>query len=218
MKIIIFDLDDTLIDENKYVRSGFEHVAKKINQKFQKKIIEKELNKIFRKFGRGRVFDIFFNNLNKKNIINQYINFYRSHYPNIKLKIEAKNILDKLKKKKFRIYLLTDGHKLAQRQKIKKLNLKKYFKNIYVTHEYGKKNMKPSLYCFKKIKKIENVKWSQIIYIGDNPKKDFINLNSVGAITIRVLTGPFKNLKVHNKFDAKYKIKNLKDLNFSLFT
>ena len=78
--------------------------------------------------------------------------------------------------------------------------------------------MKPSLYCFEKIKKIEKVKWSQIVYVGDNPKKDFINLNSMGAMTIRVLTGPFKNLKVQNRFDANYKIKNLKDINLRLFT
>jgi FMN phosphatase YigB (HAD superfamily) len=37
MKIIIFDLDDTLIDEQKYVQSGLEHVSKQINQEFQKK-------------------------------------------------------------------------------------------------------------------------------------------------------------------------------------
>jgi putative hydrolase of the HAD superfamily len=218
MKIIIFDLDDTLIVEKKYVQSGFEFVSKKINQEFQKKNVEEKLNKILHKFGRGKVFNIFFNNLTKKKYINQYVKLYRGHYPNIKLKVEAKNLLEKLKKKNFPIYLLTDGDKLAQRQKIKKLNLKKYFKRIYVTHEYGIRNMKPSLYCFEKIKKIEKVKWSQIVYVGDNPKKDFVNLNSVGATTIRVLTGPFKNLKVKNKFDANYKIKNLKDINLKLFT
>tara|TARA_B110000027_G_C16121157_1_gene303062 strand:- start:3904 stop:4560 length:657 start_codon:yes stop_codon:yes gene_type:complete len=217
MKVIIFDLDDTLIDEKKYVQSGFDFVSREIHHEFKKKKIEEKLIKIFLKFGRGKVFDIFFDNLTNKKNINKYIKLYRSHYPNIKLKEEAKNLLKKLKKKNFSIYLLTDGNKLAQRQKINKLNLKKYFKGIFVTHEHGIKNMKPSLYCFRKIKKIENVKWSQIIYIGDNPKKDFVNLNSIGATTIRVLTGPFKNLKVKNKLDAVHKIKNLKDLNLKLF-
>ena len=58
---------------------------------------------IFHKFGRGKVFNIFFNNLTKKDIINQYVKLYRGHYPNIKLKVEAKNLLDKLRKKNFSI-------------------------------------------------------------------------------------------------------------------
>ena len=77
--------------------------------------------------------------------------------------------------------------------------------------------MKPDLYCFRLIKKKEKVKWSEIVYIGDNPNKDFVKLNSVGAITVRVLTGPFKNLKVNKNFDAKYKIKSLSDLELTKF-
>ena len=42
MKIIIFDLDDTLIAEKKYVQSGFKFVSKKINKEFQKKKIKKK--------------------------------------------------------------------------------------------------------------------------------------------------------------------------------
>ena len=77
--------------------------------------------------------------------------------------------------------------------------------------------MKPNLHCFKIIKKKEKVKWSEIIYVGDNPNKDFINLNSVGAVTIRVLTGPFKKMITNKKFDAKYKVNNLSKIDLNLF-
>ena len=60
MKVIIFDLDDTLIDEKKYVQSGFDFVSREIHNEFKKKKIEEKLTKIFLKFGRGKVFDIFF--------------------------------------------------------------------------------------------------------------------------------------------------------------
>ena len=36
MKILIFDLDDTLIDDRKYVASGLRAVANQISQDFQK--------------------------------------------------------------------------------------------------------------------------------------------------------------------------------------
>ena len=217
MKILIFDLDDTLIDEQKYAQSGFNYVANKISKEFSKTNIKKNFNKILFKNGRGNIFDIFFQSYNKKKKIQKFVKLYRNHQPNISLKVEAKELLKKLKRLKFSTYLVTDGHKLAQRRKINKLQLNKYFKKIYITHEYGYKKMKPNLYCFRLIKKKEKVKWSEIVYIGDNPNKDFVKLNSVGANTIRVLTGPYKNLKVNKNFDAKYKIKNLSSLKLKKF-
>ena len=217
MKILIFDLDDTLIDEQKYVQSGFNYVANKISKEFSKTNIKKNFNKILFKNGRENIFDIFFQSYSKKKMIQKFVKLYRNHRPNISLKVEAKELLKKLKRLKFSTYLVTDGHKLAQLRKINKLQLNKYFKKIYITHEYGHKKMKPNLYCFRLIKKKEKVKWSEIVYIGDNPNKDFVKLNSVGANTIRVLTGPYKNLKVNKNFDAKYKIKNLSSLKLKKF-
>jgi len=217
MKIIVFDLDDTLIQEEEYAKSGFKFIANKINKEFSIKLINAELNKINKKNGRGKIFNIFFETFTKKKNIEKYIKLYRQHYPNIKLKPEAKKLLTLLKKKNYSTYLLTDGHRIAQRQKIQKLKLGRFFKKIFVTHEFGVNKMKPNLHCFKIIKKKEKVKWSEIIYVGDNPNKDFINLNSVGAVTIRVLTGPFKKMITNKKFDAKYKVNNLSKIDLNLF-
>jgi putative hydrolase of the HAD superfamily len=214
MKIIIFDLDDTLIDEIKYVKSGFRHVSKKISNIFNSKKVEWHLNKVFRFYGRGKVFDNFFKEFLKPKQIDYLIKCYRQHVPDIKLKREARILLNKLQKKNISMYLVTDGDKVAQKKKIIKLSLNKYFKKIFITHEYGARNMKPSLYCFKKIKLLENISWKELVYIADNPRKDFINLNLVGAKTIRVLTGPYKHMKVPKNYDAQYKINSLK--NFKL--
>ena len=213
MKILIFDLDDTLVDDHKYVESGLRAVANQVSIDFSKIKVLKIFNQILKVNGRGKIFNIFFESFLSKKNLNKYIKLYRSHYPNRFLKPEAKKLLINLKKKGYNLYLVTDGHKLSQNQKIKRLKLSEYFKKTYVTHNYGADKMKPSLFIFKKIKKDEKVEWSDIVYIGDNPKKDFVNLNSVGAITIRILTGPYKNLKVNKKFDAKFKIKSLKNFN-----
>ena len=43
-----------------------------------------------------------------------------------------------------------------------------------------------------------------MIYIGDNPNKDFLNLNKVKSTTIRIKRGIFKNKKVKKLHDAKF--------------
>ena len=47
------------------------------------------------------------------------------------------------------------------------------------------------------------------MYIGDNPKKDFLNCNKKRILTVRLMKGEFKDLRVSKQYDAKYKIKNL---------
>ena len=54
-----------------------------------------------------------------------------------------------------------------------------------------------------------NTKMSDLVYIGDNPKKDFI-IKKNGIITIRLLRGIYKNIKLEKNKEANYNIKNMK--------
>ena len=100
--------------------------------------------------------------------------------------------------------------------KILRQKQEEYFKKIFITHRYGIKNSKPSLYCFEKIKRLEQSNWDDLVYIGDNPNKDFISLNKVNAKTIRVLKGNYSDIIVTKKFEARKSITSLKQLNSSL--
>ena len=213
--IIIFDLDDTLYNEIEFVKSGFKSVAYYLSKKTQysQNFIYLELLKIMNKNGRGQVFNIFVKQFNLKSYyINKCISNYRLHKPKIQIAYKVKKILYNLRKLNYPLYIVTDGNKIVQNNKIVSLGLKKYIKKIYITHRYGKIYAKPSTYCFKLIKKIEKVKWNQMIYIGDNPKKDFINLKPLGMRTIRILQGDYNKKKVSKKFDAEFKIFSLIDL------
>ena len=53
-----------------------------------------------------------------------------------------------------------------------------------------------------------------ISYFGDNEKKDFINLNKVGAKTILVKKWRKNKQKVLESYRAKYKIESLNNLKF----
>jgi len=212
--ILIFDLDDTLYPELDFVKSGFSEVAKLLKEKHGFSYI-KTLNSlldILSLSGRGRVFDTFLTqeNIYSKELVAKCISRYRSHTPKIRLYPEAEKFL---KHSKYSLYLVTDGNKLVQKNKIQALGITKYFKKIFITHNYGINSAKPSLYCFEKIRKLENCNWSYLLYVGDNPAKDFVGLNKKGAATVRLLMGSHKTVKVPMGFDAKIKFSSWVSLN-----
>ena len=59
------------------------------------------------------------------------------------------------------------------------------------------------------IKSLEKCEWNEMIYIGDDPSKDFLNIKPLGVHTVRVLTGRHKDVKVENRYDASNTIKDL---------
>lgn len=213
--ILVFDLDDTLYEEKTFVYSGFSEVAKWISLMSNCKNTE-ILNFMLEDLsinGRGEIFN---NVLEKyfiktKKNISKCISIYRLHKPNIKLDFEVLNLLIELRKE-FKLFIVTDGNKIVQSNKIKSLNLEKYVEKCFVTHRYGLAASKPSLKCFEIIKNREKINWQELVYIGDNPNKDFVNLNKVNAITIRVLQGDFASVKAAQGYDAKYNINKLTDL------
>jgi hypothetical protein len=50
------------------------------------------------------------------------------------------------------------------------------------------------------------------MYVGDDPSKDFVNLNRVGAKTVRVLTGQYSERIASPGFDGQYCIGCLDEL------
>ena len=163
--------------------------------------------------GRGKIFDIIlekYHQKTKKNI-NKCVSVYRLHKPAINLEPEVIDLLLELRKSN-KLYIVTDGNKIVQNNKIKSLDLEKYIEKAFITYRYGLIASKPSLKCFEIIKNIEKIDWQELVYIGDNPNKDFVNLNKVKAITIRILQGDYASIQVTKEYDAKFKINKLTDL------
>lgn len=216
--ILVFDLDDTLYPEIDYVKSGIYTVAKYLSEKYNldAKEINIEMFTDLKLNGRGLIFNNILHNYNiySKKELNNCVSVYRKHKPKISLYEAAEKFLDS--HQYFNKYIITDGNINVQRNKIKALGLKKYFKKTIPTYQYGINHSKPSTLCFEKIMKWENCKASDLIYIGDNPNKDFVNIKKIGIRTIRVLTGGFKGILLENHFEAEITIKSLDQLNINL--
>ena len=212
--IIVFDLDDTLFDEITYVKSSFKAVATHISKEYglSKEDLYNDFVSVLEKKGRGSVFNDVLDkyDLNKKKVVKKCLSVYRHNFPNIQLNTDAENCLERFKHEP--LYVVTDGNRLVQQTKLNALNLSHKVKKTMTTHDYGVKHSKPSTYCFHKILEWEKATPKDLVYIGDNPKKDFVNLKKEGFKTVRILTGCYKNLEMSEEFEAHKKIQSLDEL------
>lgn len=213
--IIVTDLDDTLYPEIEFVYSGFREVCDYLSDTFQiepKASYQIMLDELAAN-GRGKIFDTVLEKYRLNTVANRKkcLSVYRSHKPKLELYPEAERFIKRFSM--YRKYIITDGNVRVQRNKINALNLQKHFVKTIPTYQYGLQYSKPSVFCFEKILVWEGQKDpGQLVYIGDNPKKDFVSLNKIGAKTIRVLTGEFRSLKAEPAFDAQYTVCTLDEI------
>ena len=209
--ILVFDLDDTLHDESRFVESGFRAVARFGRDKFGWNEQESlaQMTETLAREGRGAVFDRWLaaHGRHGKALVEACVKAYRHHKPTLSLFPEAAALLPSLSA--YPLYLVTDGHKIVQANKVEALGIAPLFRKCYITHRYGIRHAKPSTYCFELIRRREQTDWRRIVYIADDPSKDFVGLNPLGAQTARVLTGRHRNVVAKPGFEARYTIPDL---------
>jgi putative hydrolase of the HAD superfamily len=212
--IIIFDLDDTLYREIEYVHSGLAAVARFGAERFGLPAKQSfgEMRSVLEAEGRGHVFDRWLarHGLASKGRIEECVRVYRHHEPRIRLEPAVRSLLRRLSGQP--LYIVTDGHKIVQDRKIEALGLRPMVKRVFITHRYGVRHAKPSVHCFERIREIEGCRWKDMVYVGDNPAKDFVNLNRLGMPTIRVLTGMHAGQAAAPGYEAQFVIDGLAQL------
>lgn len=213
--ILAFDLDDTLYDERRYVESGFRAVAADAQHRFGWRKDESfvYLCAALDTNGRGAVFDRWLSEHGRltKSEVSRCVQVYRSHTPHLTLFPAAKKLLPTLSRR-YPLYLVTDGNKLVQRRKIEALGIAHLFRKVFVTHQYGIAHAKPSPRCFEHIRAREGCDWKDMVYVGDNPAKDFVALNRLGGHTVRVLTGGHRKVVARPGYEAEFTISGLDEL------
>lgn len=162
--------------------------------------------------GRGHVFDEVLQHygLKTQKNIRKSLSVYRLHTPKIRLLPDAEQVLQQIHSTK--TYIVTDGNKLVQHQKLKALGLYPRVKKCFITYRFGRIHSKPSPYCFQKITQMESCSPADIVYIGDNPNKDFVGIKSQGYRTIQVKRGPYQNLQLRDEFHAEAEVESLLEI------
>lgn len=216
IKAIIFDLDDTLYEERAFVESGFKAVSHYMKKQFgvDNRQFFNVLMDLLEKQGRGRNFDIALINYNlyDKKLVPKLVEVYRSHKPSIKPYPEVKNTLQALRNNKFLLGLITDGFETVQQNKVQSLGIESLFDLIVYTDKLGKYAQKPSKYPYEVMLRHFGVAAEEVIYVGDNPCKDFIGAKELGLKSVRVLKGEHKDMKVSEDYEADCSIRMISEL------
>ncbi|MYL56030.1 HAD-IA family hydrolase [Virgibacillus halodenitrificans] len=191
IKAVIFDLDDTLISEKEYIESGYRHISKILSNKLNigEKIIYKllfELLSINSKNVLNRLLDRIGVSYTNEDILG-LVTEYRAHHPNISFFNDVIPILEHLKKNNIKTGIITDGYANAQRQKLNAVNALKYFKEVIVTDELGRDFWKPHPKAFEVMRDKLSVEYDEMMYVGDNPEKDFYIGKVIPIKTVRII-------------------------------
>jgi putative hydrolase of the HAD superfamily len=217
IKVIAFDLDDTLFSERQYAFSGFDAVANwlrsRVNCPFDPAARMREL---FTTADRRRVFDQVLAELSlpePAGLIQQMIACYRAHRPTIGLYPDAAVVLGRWANR-FGLALLSDGPVEMQRAKVDALALKDRLHPVVLTGEWGEQYWKPHLRGFRAIEEALGAGGSSCLYIADNPSKDFVGPKKLGWRTVQVCRpeGIYCDLAPAPGGEPEYQIRSLLEL------
>lgn len=173
-KVIIFDLDNTLYNEKKYVISGFKAVALFLarEKSLDYCTVYSSLLESFTINGRGNNFDYLCSKLDiDKHIISRLVEVYREHCPEITLREDIEMFLWELSKE-YKLCLLTNGWLLPQKMKVESLKLDRFFDTIFYSQQDGLDFAKPHPKYFLQVLQFYDMEVSEALMIGDDPVAD----------------------------------------------
>lgn len=200
---VIFDLDDTLYSEKKYIKSGFKVVSDYLGGGYDEKL--------WRYFEDGKM--AITELLQEKERIEENkkcLEIYRNHMPEIHLYPGVEEMIKELRYKGIKIGIITDGRPKGQRNKINALGLESMVDDIIITDELGGTQFrKPCDIAFRIVTTKWRLNYREIVYVADNINKDFQAPQQLGLRSLW-----FKNndgLYTFNAYSDLYCIENISE-------
>lgn len=214
--IILFDLDDTLLnftgDEQKNITS----VLEKHGLPFGKDVLE-----TYYTIENWQTFEM--GNINSKSVIttrflhllkilevknreelaNEYYDLMLNSH---KLISGALKLLRQLKKLGYKLYITTNGYPEFQRKRIKDAKIEKYFDGIFISEEIDLRKPTPAFYKYV-LNRLPESKLSNIIIIGDAQTSDVL-----GGINSGIDTCWYNPSGRTGRYKPTYEIKYFEEL------
>ena len=201
---VVFDLDDTLYLERDYVKSGFRAVAETAVQGTDVSADE-AFSFLWHEFTagvRGSSFNALlerYPELAQRVDVPALVRGYREHAPDITYLPGMRELLDELKAG-VPLAIISDGPLVSQAAKAKALKVSLYADPVVLTDAWGQDFWKPHVRAFEHVAAAFGLLPEQLVYIGDNPLKDFHAPTALGWRSVRLrLPGQVREALPHDE-------------------
>lgn len=215
IQAIVFDLDDTLYPEHEFVASGFRAVSNHIAAERDTEVFFDLAWTRFEAGERGNIFDSVLAEMGlpaDRDSVKELLSVYRNHEPSLWLFEDAAWALDRFSGE--RLALITDGYLTTQQHKVAALGIEPRFERIVFSDALGRDRWKPHPAPYEAVMRSLQIPGEELVYIADNPRKDFVTAKRLGWHTIQILreNGEYRGVEVDTSHEAHCRLETLRDL------
>lgn len=204
--VIVLDVDDTLYLERDYVRSGLAHVDGWLVDHHGIEGVGETAWRLFEEGVRGTTIgDALARHTGEQALVADCVREYRGHRPDITMLPDAVDFIDRYTGA-VRFAVVTDGPSRSQRAKCEALGLGTFCSPLVVTDELG--TSKPDIRVFEHAVAGWDVPPGRIVYVADNPAKDFTGPRALGWQTLRLR----RPMSLHENVPSPPDVLELRDL------
>ncbi|MCR5651444.1 MAG: HAD family hydrolase [Lachnospiraceae bacterium] len=223
MKAVIFDIDDTMISEYDYVMGGYRAVAKRLSRDEDIAMSEDEIFEKLKDLSKTSYKEVYNRFLDFKGIqrdeerVLELVDIYRHHKPSLKLYDDVRETLDALKARGIKLGIISDGDVARQKNKLKITDIENDFDCVIITDELGNGDIsyrKPDERSYVKMAETLGVDFDEMLYVGDNPNKDFFIRTKLPIKTARIIRehGIYANAPYREDITEDFRIEKLTDV------
>jgi putative hydrolase of the HAD superfamily len=183
---VVVDVDDTLYLERDYVRSGFRAVGDWCRTELGVDGVGERAWELFTTGRRGTTLNDAMADRGIRvdgHLRDAVVGAYRRHTPDITLAPDARHFLRHVSALG-RLGVITDGPAESQRAKCQALGLLDIAYPLVVTEEMGTSKPDPAVY--QHVADTWGLPPHELVYVADNPVKDFLAPLALGWRTVRV--------------------------------
>ena len=209
---VVFDLDDTLYLERDYVKSGFRAVAKTA-VKDTEVSADDAFAFLWGEFTagvRGSSFDallVHYPELAQHTDVPALVSCYREHKPDIGFLPGIEPLLAELQRLNVPLAVISDGPLVSQAAKAEALHVSRYADPVVLTDAWGQDFWKPHVRAFEHVAAAFGLPHAKLVYIGDNPVKDFHAPAALGWQSVRLrLPGQVREKLLHDVVPPTYEV------------